>query len=316
MSINLNNLEISAKIPEVKKEMSVFLVKSPTFEERKKSIDFFRKYMNLGDMVSIDAEDSLLMIGKQAEIQYYRPSGALWINNISLDDNYKDERRNWKAEETRDPDDQENTKFNLIPEVEKKLLAQTKNIFEESGMLAKEAYFAEIDLDQVAQLDEKGNEKARFPGEANVKFLYKLEGIQVEGPGAKLYAFFNPGKREHELTGIYHAWRDVFDTRKIKMPSVEESLERVLTQDEEMILLKKKNNSIKILDIDLTYFSMVPSAYQNYVFPVFHITGSVIPEDEEKKNEGFGFSRFFNAAAPVSYAKADCYADYLACRYL
>jgi hypothetical protein len=316
MSIKLSDLDISAKLPEVKKEMPVFMVKSPTFEERKKSIDFFHSYMDLGDMLSIDAGKSLLMISKQAEIQYYRPSGALWINNFILDDSYKDERRDWKVEEIKDPDDPENTKFILIPEVEKKLLAQTKKMFEESGMLAKEAYFAEIDLDQVAQLDEKGNEKARFPGEANAKFLYKLDGIQVEGPGAKLYAFFNPRERENELTGIYHAWRDVFDTRTIKMPSVEESLERVLTQDDEIILLKEKNNFIKILDIDLTYYSMAPSAYQNYVFPVFHITGSVTPENEEEKHDGFGFSRFFNAAAPVSYAKADCYADYLACSNL
>lgn len=316
MNLKLNDFDITAKIPEIRKEMPVYLVKSPSIEERKKSINFFREYMNLGKLTPINSEESIHMVSKQAEIQYYKPSGALWINDFSLEDKYGDERRDWKVNEIKDPDDQENTKFILVPEVEKNLLTQTKKIFEKTGMFAKESYFSEIDLDTVAKLDEKGNEIARFPGEANVKFLYKLEDIQVDGPGAKLYAFFNPGEREQELTGIYHAWRNVTDARTIKMQRSKEALERVLVQDDEFILLKKKKNSIKITDISLVYYSIAPSDYQDYVFPAFHISGSVIPEDKEKRNESFGFSRFFQAATPVSYAKADCYADYLACRYL
>ncbi len=312
MKIKLKDIDITAKIPEINSVMATFEAKGPSIEERKKTIDLFREVLDLGKMFPVDIQDSLHFVSEKGEIQFYKPSGALWINNSILDDKYSDERRDWKVVKTKDREDPTNTSLILVESEQKNLVEQATELFEKANILSKEAYFSEVELDQVAQLDNKGNEIDRFAGEANVKFLYKLDDIQVDGPGAKSYAFYNPGKVKHELNGIFHAWREITGARKISIPSVEESLERAIAQDGELILYKERQHSIKLTNINIVYFSLPPFKYQNYIFPVFRVIGSVIPKDKGDKHEGFEFSRYYNVAPPESYAKADIYAGYLA----
>lgn len=314
MTIKLSDIDIVAKIPELASTMPVFEVERSSFEERKKAIDFFAEILELGKTVPVHVQNSLHLVSKRGEIQFYKPSGSIWISNTILDDKYKDERRDWNVIEIKDPDDPGNSKLVLVETERKKLSEQTKELFQKADILTEEAYFCDVELDQVAQLDNEGKQIGLFAGEATVKFLYKLDGIQVDGPGAKSYAFYNPGMREHELSGIFHAWRKVVGIRKISMPGTEEAIQRVIAQDRELILYKEKQYSIKITDINLVYFSLPPFKYQDYIFPAFRIIGSAVPKDKDRKHEGFEFARFYNAAPPESYAKADIYADYLATR--
>lgn len=314
MKIKLSDIDIVAKVPEVPSVMSVFEVKTPTFEERRKAIDFFTEILELGEIVPVDVQDSLHLVSKQGEIQFYKPSGSIWINNTILDDKYPDERRDWNVIETQDRDDPNNSKLVLVESEQEKLYAQANELFKRANILVKEAYFSGVDLDQVAQLDDNGKEVGRFAGEANVKFLYKLDDIQVDGPGAKSYAFYNPGMDKHELNGIYHAWREVVGVRKISMLSMEETIEKTIAQDRELVLYNEKQYSIRLTEIKLVYFSLPPFKYQNYIFPAFRVIGAAIPKDKKYRHEGFEFSRFYNAAPSESYAKADIYADYLVTR--
>lgn len=315
MKIKLKDIDIAAKLPKMKSVMPVFEVKTPSFQERVRAIDLFREVLDLGKTSPVHIQDSLHLISRKGEIQYYKPSGSLWVINNRIDKKYSNERRNWKnIIKIQDPDDPQNIKLALAKKEQKKLFLQSKELFRRANLLSRESYFYGVDLDQASKLNEQGKEVGRFAGEANVKFLYKIDDIKVEGPGAKTYAFYNPGKRKHELKGIYHAWRNISSVHEISMPGIEESLERALSDDKELLLHKRKGSSIKLSKIDLIYFSFSPFKYQDYLFPALRVVGSVVPQ--KNRLEGFEISRYYNAAAPKSYIKAGIYADYLACKHL
>lgn len=309
MMLQLRDMEIRAELPKMGRSMKVYKVKSASLEERKPAIEFFREAMDLGELVPVDVQDSLYLVSDRGEIQFYRPSGALWVRDAKASDEYTDEKREWNVVEAQDDEDPGNTTLALSGDEQERLAKETAGIFEKTGLLGKGAYFAGVELDQVAKHGKEGKTEERFAGEANVRFLYKLDGVSVDGGGAKSYAFFNPGKRGHKMTGIYHAWRDIQDARDIEMIGIEEALERTVAQDRELVLYHEKQHSIKLTRVDLVYFALPPFNYQEYVFPSLRVVGSVI--SEENKREGFEFARFYNAAPPRSYAKADLYADYL-----
>lgn len=309
MKIKLNNIDITAKLPKIQSEMQVFELKSANLDDRRKAIEMFREILDLGELSPVDVKDSLHFLSTKGEIQFYKPSGALWINNFEIESKYEDERRNWKAIEIPDEEDPEAAKFILHERDQKILLSQASSLFKEAGLLSSEAYFSGVELNQVAKLDEKGNETARFPGEANVKFRYKFEDIPVDGPGAKTYAFFNPGQKKHELSGLFHNWREVVGSRKIKMPGIEEALEMAISSDREILLYFEKGYDISISSVELVYYSLPPFKFQEFTFPALRVIGAATPK--KNKNEGFEFSRFYNAAPPKYYAKENIYADYL-----
>jgi len=314
MSLKLTDIEIAAKLPKINHSMPVYKVKPFSLEECQQAIRYFQEIMHIGEILPVNMQDSLHLVSKAGEIQFYRPSGGLWVHSFVADDKYSDERRPWKVEQVKDDEEPENLKLVLPKKEQKKLADRTVELFEKTKLLSKQAYFSGVELDQVTRLDEKGKEVERFPGEANVRFLYKLDDIPVEGAGAKSYAFYNPGEREYELTGIYHCWRGTTDAQTIQMVSIEETLERAISQDRELVLHHKKRSLIKINKIELVYYTLPPHKHQDYVFPSIHIIGSATPKDKKLRRDGFDFSRFYNAAPCESYAKEGLYADYLLMR--
>ena len=79
MSIKIKGIDIEAKLPRLQSAMQVFEIKGPLLEERKRAIDLFREVLNLGDIYPVGVQDSLHFISKKGEIQYCKPSGALWV---------------------------------------------------------------------------------------------------------------------------------------------------------------------------------------------------------------------------------------------
>lgn len=314
MTIGLSNLNIEAELPEIEPKMKVHTVVGATMEERRQAIDFFQETLNLNKLYPVDVQDSIHLMSENGMIQYYRPSGAIWAHNATADDQFPDERRPWKIETIKDPDDLENLKMVLQPEQEKQLLKSTEELFKRADLLSDQAYFAGVELDQVAKLNKKGTVVDHFPGEATARFLYKLDGVPVDGAGAKSYAFFNPVDDGSELTGVFHCWRKIKQSKDVRMFGIEEALEGALSQDRELALYYKRDALIKISKVELVYMSLPPHKFQDYIFPALRTLGSVIPERGEKTTDAFGFAKFYNAIPAEHYAKADLYADYLFAR--
>ncbi len=312
MGIQFRDFEIRAKLPEFESSLPVYFVHSPSLEDRKLSIDLLRQSLDLGDLQSIGVNRSTFFESDRGHIQYYRPSGALWARNGLIDKQYKDERRPWKVIKNDNPKDPDDYLLSLDKADQSKLVQSASGIFKKANLLGEEAYLAGVEVEQVTQFNEKGKELGRFPGEATVKYLYRLNGIKVLGSGAKSYAFFNPGDKSPQLSGIFHCWRQIKETRSIQMVKVEESIGNALSRDEEIDHYWKQQYRFKLTEISLGYYAMPPFEYQEYVFPVVHLIGAAI--HPKNPQEGFEFARYCHAAPPASYVKEKLFADYLNCR--
>lgn len=307
MNPQLMDIKINAKLPEIPAELPVYLVRAASLEERQPAIRLFQELLKLENLVAVNDEDSLYYESADGEIQFFRASGSLWSETTRADDQYSDERRPWKVVKAADPSDPTNSRLVLIESEAKLLAKQAEELFMEAGLLSPEAFFAGVNLDQVAKLDAEGKEIERSAGQANVRFLYRLDEIEVDGPGAKTYAFYDPGT----FVGAYHAWRPVKDMRKVKISSINEILDCCLMHDTELQLYLQRGSQIALQQVDLVYWAMRPEANQDYVFPALRVDGSVVFTESLNEPEGFEFSRLYNAAMPQQYAASQIYADYL-----
>ena len=311
MTLKVDSLIISAELPDVGKEMPVFKVRGASLEERRLAIDLFSERLELGKVSVFELGDSLHYLSEAGEMQFYRPSGALWARSAAADKAFDSEIRPWETEEMPDPKDETITKLVLTQKTSAELADQSRAILEEAGLSSEHAFFVGIELDQIAELDEEGSEIAQYAGEATARFLYKLEDVAVDGAGAKSYIYFNPGDKSPAMTGAFHSWRDVLGATAVQMPPPEAILDVGLTKDQELALYHEKGSQIELTVVDLVYYAMPAFAFQELVFPALRVVGRVFELSEEGK-EGFEFARFFHATPPEAYAEAGLFADYLA----
>jgi len=314
MKINMNDIEIVSKIPRLPSSLPVFRTKKATLNDRKHAIEILSEELKLSKLHAIEVEDSIHMLSKEGELQYYRPSGALWARNIAVDTKFEDERRSWKTEKVPDEENKEDFKLILPKTIERQLVEKTQSLFKRTELIGKHAYFADVSLEQISEFDEKGKEINRFAGEATVRFLYKLNEIKVDGGGAKSYTYFYPNEEENDLVGIYHAWREIIDSRSVKLLKIEEAIERALSRDGELTLYHEKKHKIQLRKIELIYYALPPSRYQEFVFPAMRIIGSVTPISKNADRNGFEFARYYHIVHPDEYVKAEFYAHYLISR--
>ncbi|MGD9543516.1 MAG: hypothetical protein AB7U86_04970, partial [Methylocystis sp.] len=267
--------------------------------------------LKLDKFKTVDEDGSIFFENGSAGVQFYRASGSLWAENGRADADFPDERRPWRVVDEPDRDNAKNKRFVLPDEERKRLAQQAKNLFAEAGLLSPEAHFSGVVLDQVAKLDAKGREIERGVGEASARFLYRLETIDVAGPGAKTYAYFNPGADAPKFVSAYHAWRPVKDSRGIRVTSVEEILERTVLHDPQIQFADKRGDRIELRKIDLAYWALHPDAAQSYVYPVLLVEGVIFFHGATQRREATEFSRAYNAVSQKECAAAGIYADYL-----
>ncbi len=314
MALRMKNIQIKARLPKLPRSVNVYKTKPVTMDDRKTAISMIRRKLNLAKTRQVEVKESIYFVAETGVLQFYRPSGAIWAHNEASNASYKDEQRPWKTEKAPDQNDPDNYDLVLTPAETKSLKSSTVALFKELGLHARGAYFADIQLDQVTQLGEKGEEAGRFPGEATARVLYKIDDIDVDGPGAKSYVFYNPGKRTAAMSGLYHCWRNIASPKEIKIGSIESSLDISLTKDPELEFYHGKKHKITLTSVDLIYMALPPDMFQDYLFPAFRVVGHVTPPDDRQKSRSFEFARFFHAISPEQYLKVDILSHHLGTR--
>lgn len=309
-NMELNDIDIRFKIPDVPSSVPVFNMTAATFEARRPAMERLGKRFNLGKAYTIEVEESMFIIAKEGVIQFYGPSGAIWARNFIEDAKYEDERRPWKTEKLDTGDDYD---LVLSESVQKSLQNDAQGTLKEMEMLSEHSYFADISIDQVAKLDENGKEIQRFPGEATARFLYRIDKIPVEGGGAKSYLFFNPTEDGHELAGLFHAWREPVESKSVTLMDIEKSLEHALEKDKELVHYRKSDFKLRLDGAHLAYYALPPTKSQRVLFPVFRVTGSFAKQTKEGL-EGFDFSKYYHAVNPKDYIDLDIQGYYLVSR--
>lgn len=306
MSVKLNSLEIQAKLPALPPTLPVFALAAPSFEERRGAIARLGEHLQLGALRSVDIEQGTVLASTRGDIMYFHASGALWARDAAAAKGATDEMRKWEGlTETQRSDGH---RVALNADMSARLVAQAKQLLEPLGLIGRERASEAVQLEQVTQLDAKGQELAHGAGQATVKFQYALEDVPVRGAGAKTLAFAEPGDGQARFGGIFHAWRTPGQSTTLKLPSIEEALGVGLLTDPQLDRYSAAGHKIRITRLDFVYLALPAFMRQSHLFPAFQIEGTV---SEGKLGISFDFARFHHAAPPRAYAAANLYGAYL-----
>ena len=292
------------RLPELPGALPVFELAAPSLESRRAGLAQLAEALRLGELRSAELDHGTVLAGKRGEIEYFRASGGVWARDAAAAAEHKNESRRWEgAQETkRGPQ-----RVTLSADASKQLIRFARGLLDATGLIGREAVAAEsVELDQVAQLNAKGEEVSFGAGQATVKFSYAVEGLPVAGAGAKSLVFADPGPGPAgaRVTGAFHVWRTLGSARSVTLPSIEQALGVGVLVDPELELYGKAGHTIQVRRIDLVYLALPAFLQQSHLFPAFQLEGEV---SEGKRGAGFRFARYHHAVPPKAYAAAGLY---------
>jgi hypothetical protein len=306
MAIKLDSLEIKARLPELPPSVPVHALLVPPMEERRASIARLGERMQLGTLRSVELDHGIVMASDRGDITCFHASGAVWARDATVGKGATDELRKWEGQTTGSTADGRRVALNA--DASRKLIAQAKELLQPLGLLGKELASEAVQLDQVAQLDAKGNELAQGAGQATVKFQYAVAGVPVRGAGAKTLAFADPDAGQARFGGVFHAWRPLGKDTALKLPVLEEAMGVGLLTDPELDRYSAAGHQIQITRLEFVYLALPAFLRQSHLFPALQVEGIV---SEGKLGISFHFGRFHHAAPPKAYAAAKLYGPYL-----
>jgi hypothetical protein len=305
MALKLDDLELKTPLPKLPPSLPVFALAAPSLEERRAPINRLGEHLQLGALRAVELGHGTVLASERGDITHFHASGALWARDATAAQGAGNEFRKWDGLSTAGTDGQ---RVALNADASRKLVAQAKELLQPLGLLGNEAASASVQLDQVAQLDAKGNELEHGAGQATVKFQYDVGGVPVRGAGAKTLAFAEPSQGLARFAGIFHAWRPLGRDSALKLPAVEEALGVGVLTDPELARYRAAGHRIQITQLDFVYLALPAFLRQSHLFPAFQVEGIV---SEGKLGISFHFARFHHAAPPRAYAAADLYGPYL-----
>jgi hypothetical protein len=305
--MKLSSLDIKAKLPEMPQSMPVFALGVPSLDDRRSAIARLGDHLKLGALRPVGLDHGVVLASERGDITYFHASGALSARDGTASKGAENEFRKWDGATASTTDGQ---RVMLNADASKRLIAQAKELFQAAGLLDGAVASEAVQLDQVAQLDAKGNELAHGAGQATIKFSYAAGGVPVRGPGAKTIAFAEPGDSGvGRFAGLFHAWRPVGQGAPVKVPSLEEALGVGLLTDPELDRYSAAGHKVQITRLELVYLGLPAFMRQTHLFPAFQVEGTV---SEGKLGIMFHFARYHHAVPAQAYAAANLYGSYLA----
>lgn len=305
MTIKLSSLEFKAKLPELPRTLPVYALSTPSLGERKPALERLGAHLKLGKLRAVDLDHGTVLASANGDITCFHASGAIWARDAMATREGADELRKWEGQTTsRTP----GWPIALNATAARRLLVQATELLEPLGLLGKEVSSRAVQLEQVAQLDAKGKERARGAGQATIKFGYAVDGVPVRGAGGKTLAFAEPEASQARFAGVFHAWRPMGGASTLKLTALESALGVGLLNDPELDRFSAAGHKIRVTRLDFVYMALPAFVRQSHLFPMFQVEGEV---SEGKLGIGFHFGRYHHAAAPRAYAAAGLYAPYL-----
>jgi hypothetical protein len=131
--------------------------------------------------------------------------------------------------------------------------------------------------------------------EVHVNLRYTLDNLPVFGPGAKTRVSFVD---TNSNSGVYHFWREVKAIKKKRKALAPELALEIFSKNFRFSDLNDETAKVIIKDMQLGYYAMPPTDLQNFLIPVYKVTGTVITEVFPEYN----FNHYIVA---VKYSEAD-----------
>jgi len=305
MSLKLSDLDLKTKLPVVPQALPVFGLVSSSFEDRRASIARLGEYLKLGALRPVAFEHGTVLASPRGEVTFFDASGAVLARDATAGQGAENEFRKWEGLVDTKVD---GFRAGLTADASKQLIGQARELLQPLRLIGAEVASESVQLEQVTQLDGKGNEIARGAGPATIKFLYAVGGVPVRGAGAKTLAFAEPASGQARFTGMFHSWRTVGQAATVRLGSVEEALSVGVLADPELERYHAAGHRVQITRLEFVYLALPAFMRQSHLLPAFQMEGTV---SEGKLGISFHFGRFHQAASPRAYAAADLFGPYL-----
>lgn len=257
-----NIFKFSGELPQINHTVPIYRT-SKTDEEQKESInsrirkltkifDIKNETKNLGDTFQLQDDSRMLAI--------YPSSDSFWYSDEELfASENKEQSKN-------------------IPNAKDARIIATEFLEKNELLLPNAAIYSESYTTVAIKKDgQKGIDE--YNTEIHVNFRYSIEDIPVFGPGAKSRVSLID---ENTTSGVYHFWRDpveVVEKRELLDPDL--ALE-LFTKNFRFSELKEESAKVVIREMEQGYFAMTPTAWQNFLIPVYRLQGTVSTKEFPK----------------------------------
>jgi hypothetical protein len=112
-----------------------------------------------------------------------------------------------------------------------------------------------------------------------------------------------------QVTGGFHVWRKVVDTRRVPVGDTERALTVGVLQDPELMLYHERGGRIEASHLAFGYLALPAMVRQAVLIPALQLEGRVHLRDSDM--EYFEFARYHHAISPDQYAEAGMFDHYL-----
>jgi hypothetical protein len=269
--------QINANLPSAGKDITIYSTQQ-TREMRDKSIDY--RAANLRNIFGLegamkDLGDKLSITDKNRSINLYSASDSFWFQD---DDFFASEKR--PAEKLPD---------------EKTAIELATRFFKSNELLLPSAAVHSVSYTTVAVNGPDSDKVDEYNTEVHVNFRHSLEELPIFGPGAKSRISLAGSQT---TSGVYQFWRNpqpLKERRELLNPEL--SLE-VFLRNFRFAQLKTDAAKATVDNMTLGYFALSPTAVQNYLLPVYRVTGTISTEALPEYN-------FDHYIVAVKYTEAD-----------
>jgi hypothetical protein len=252
--------QFNGKLPQPGDDITIYATVQ-TKEQRESSLkartESLSKLFGITNGKTIDLGDKLQFGEKTKTVSLYAASDSFWYQDDNL---FASEN---KKQSLKLPDAKQGTDI-------------AKRFLKSNGLLLPGADVYSTSYTTVAVNKEGSSKIDEYNTELHVNFRYTLDKLPVFGPGAKTRISLVD---ENTQSGVYHFWRDPKPVKKkMKLVNPEQALD-MFYKDFRFAQLNPATAKVTIDDMQLGYYAMTPTDVQNYLLPVYRVTGVVSTED-------------------------------------
>ena len=250
-------------LPKVPDKIGLYKTTKPSEEKQKKQLESLTSSLGLKKgLKSLSETPEGFSVGEGDHVlETYEESDSIWYSDMSK-----------LVEEPEEPMDIKRALgVKSDDEIEKTARNRAEDFLKANDLLPKEAY--PIGLEEaVFAAVELGEEEAAETVVTGVQtnFGFKLDGIDVVGPGAKIAVNFGS---DGEIVGLFKAWREVKKDRSIPTIPPKEALEKF--QNSKVFAELKEDSKVSVKKFYLAYYALPAFEPQEYLFPVYVFEGEV-----------------------------------------
>lgn len=276
--MNTKLFTVNAKLPDPQSVITIYSTQKEA-EQRNKELD--GRQAGLGRLFSIkgdktDLGDKLRLNDKNKSLFLYYASDSFLYQDENL---FAREERSFSEK--------------LPKDARAKELAL--DFLKRNELLLSNAAVSSVTHTTVGVTPAGSKKTEEYNTEVHVNFNYTLDKLPVFGPGAKTRVSMVD---ENNNSGIYHFWREVKALPR-QRPLIKPDLAlEMYGRNFRFAQLKNSSDKVNINQVDLGYFAMSPADTQDYLIPVYRITGVVSTEALPE----YAFTHYIVA---VKYNEAD-----------